>query len=91
MELIAELDPPSSKRYGVTSGNKTLRKTFVWGLDSSDTRNGAGGAMGLLLIRDHLTSQLYRPAYDLSGNLTGLLDDSGALQAWYEYGYDTET
>ncbi len=74
MELVAELN---------SSGG--LRKSFHWGLDKSDTRGGAGGAMGLLMWRDHTTNKSYYPSYDLNGNVTGLLDSSGTYVAWYEY------
>ena len=41
--------------------------------------------MGLLMWRDHAADESYFPSYDLNGNLTGLLDDSGDYVAWYEY------
>lgn len=77
MELIAE--------FKLVSGNWVLSKSYHWGLDLSDTRGGAGGAMGLLMWRDHLSGEDYYPSYDLNGNVTGLLDDSGDYVAWYEY------
>lgn len=77
MELIAEFE--------LVSGNWVLSKSFHWGLDLSDTRGGAGGAMGLLMWRDHIAGEDYYPSYDLNGNVTGLLDDSGDYVAWYEY------
>ncbi|MCH6259521.1 hypothetical protein MLD52_23395, partial [Puniceicoccaceae bacterium K14] len=42
MEMLAELN-----------GSGSLSKSFHWGLDKSETRGGAGGAMGLLMIRDY--------------------------------------
>ncbi len=74
MELFAELTS--------TGG---IRKTFYWGLDKSDTLGGAGGAEGLLMIRDWDDSKTYLPSYDLSGNLVGLLNESGEWEAWYAY------
>lgn len=74
MELSAELTSAGA-----------LRKTFHWGLDKSDARGGLGGAMGLLMWRDHASGQSYYPSYDLNGNLAGLLNASGTYVAWYEY------
>ena len=80
MELVAELSVNPS------TGAITLSKSFHWGLDKSDTRGGAGGAMGLLMWRDYAASKSYYPSFDLSGNLTSLLDGStGQYVAWYEY------
>ncbi|MDQ8184658.1 RHS repeat-associated core domain-containing protein [Pelagicoccus sp. SDUM812002] len=74
MELVAEMD---------ASGG--MRKSFHWGLDKSESRGGAGGAMGLLMWCDYQTGKTYYPSYDLNGNVTGLLDDTGTWVAWYEY------
>jgi len=76
MTLIAELN---------SSG--TIQKSFHWGLDKSDTHGGAGGAMGLLMMKIHSGSHAgeYYPAYDMNGNVTGILNSSGAFVAWYEY------
>jgi len=83
-KLVAEIDV--SNPYG-EEDIMTLSKTFFWGLDKSDSIGGAGGAMGLLMFRDHVpgTEVDYFPVYDLNGNATGIMDDSGDLVAWYEY------
>lgn len=64
MELIAEIE---------TDGD--LLKTFHWGMDKSSTRGGAGGAMGLLMMRIHTGTHTgsYFPVYDMNGNVTGML------------------
>lgn len=74
MELLAELN---------ASGNVT--KSFHWGPDMSGAQGGAGGAEGLVYQHDWTTGKGYYPAYDLSGNLVGLLDTVGAWKAWYAY------
>ncbi|MCH6257436.1 RHS repeat-associated core domain-containing protein [Puniceicoccaceae bacterium K14] len=76
MELLAELN---------SSGSVT--KSFHWGPDISDVQGGAGGAEGLIYQRDWGNSKGYFPAYDLSGNLVGLLNDfgTGDWAAWYAY------
>ncbi|MCB1122101.1 MAG: RHS repeat-associated core domain-containing protein [Verrucomicrobiae bacterium] len=80
-QLVAEIDVTNS------GSTKTLSKTFFWGLDKSDSVGGAGGAMGLLMFRDHVptTDVDYFPVYDLNGNVTGIMNQSGTLVAWYEY------
>ena len=76
--LIAEID--------ASSGNELVR-TYVWGLDLSGTLQGAGGVGGLLMIRDHAGGGEvdYYTQYDGNGNVLGLIDDSGAIAASYEY------
>jgi YD repeat-containing protein len=59
---------------------------YVWGLDWSGTLQGAGGVGGLLHVRDTLAAVNYRPAFDGSGNLAGLMETTaGSLAAAYEY------
>ena len=43
--------------------------------------------MGLLMMHIHSGSYTgsYFPVYDMNGNVTGMLNSSGALAAWYEY------
>jgi RHS repeat-associated protein len=75
------------EREQLPSGLTTCERKYVWGPDISGTHGGAGGAGGLLLIREtkgNVTTDLY-PLYDGSGNVIALADSSGNLQA--EYGY----
>ena len=75
------------ERHQLPSGLTLLERKYVWGPDISGTQGGAGGAGGLLLIREtkgNATIDLY-PLYDGSGNVTALADNTGTLQA--EYGY----
>jgi hypothetical protein len=52
-----------------------LHNSFSWGLDLSNTPQGAGGVGGLLATKQHTTSPvvLY-PAYDGNGNITQATD-----------------
>ena len=73
----------------VNSGPSTLTRSYLWGLDLSGTRQGAGGIGGLLALRQHTGPQAgtYLPLYDGHGNVTGLLRTSdGVKTASYEYG-----
>jgi len=84
--LIAEQD-----------ASNAMVRTYIWGLDESGTKQGAGGIGGLLMIKDSSTSIRYTPVYDGNGNVYGLLDATtdgpdggsdpdGDLAASYEYG-----
>ena len=76
------------------SGLTTLERKYVWGPDiaggtGGDT--GAGGAGGLLVIRETRGTQTkdYYPLYDGSGHVTGLttiIDSVATLVAEYAYG-----
>ena len=57
---------------------------YVWGLDLSQTLQGAGGVGGLLAILSP-DSCLLAPAYDANGNITDLVDTNGSVVAHYEY------
>ena len=76
--LIAEMD--------ALNGNELMR-TYYWGLDLSGTLQGAGGVGGLLMIRARTGGAEvdYYTHYDGNGNVLGLIDDSGAIAASYEY------
>ena len=60
---------------------------YTWGLDLSETRQGAHGVGGLqgMWVTDSQGSRGYSCWYDLNGNLTELVDDSGAIAAHYAY------
>lgn len=76
------------EREQLPSGLTTCERKYVWGPDISGTHGGAGGAGGLLLIREtkgNVTTDLY-PLYDGSGNVVALADSTGTLKAEYGYG-----
>ena len=59
-------------------------RSYVWGLDLSQSLQGAGGVGGLLAMLSP-DSCLLTPAYDANGNITDLVDTNGAVVAHYEY------
>jgi len=62
--------------------------SYVWGNDISGSHGGAGGAGGLLLIRETRGANTtdYYPLFDGSGHLTALAKPDGTLAAEYAYG-----
>ncbi|WP_309387622.1 RHS repeat-associated core domain-containing protein [Cerasicoccus frondis] len=68
------------------SGNDTYNPydSFYWGLDLSNTLQGAGGVGGLLMA--NLNGNDYYYTYDANGNVGQLLNTTGMLSAEYEYG-----
>ncbi|MBU6303731.1 MAG: hypothetical protein KGS60_19460, partial [Verrucomicrobia bacterium] len=65
---------------------KQPRQTYTWGLDASQSLQGAGGVGGLLKLTDAATGTSHFPAYDGNGNLTALVNAStGAPTATYDY------
>jgi len=73
-----------------TSNNVAVR-SYVWGLDLSETLEGAGGVGGLLWVTLHPGSGpaagTHFCAYDGNGNVVVLVNASdGSVTARYEYG-----
>ena len=61
-------------------------KYYVWGLDLSQSLDGAGGVGGLLAACDILTSTTYYFHYDIQGNVTQILTFlTCVLAAAYNY------
>jgi len=68
--------------------SSTLKSSYVWGLDLSNSTNAAGGIGGLLFcsISQSDPSFMEAYAYDGNGNVTALMDTvSGKIVARYEY------
>ncbi len=76
--LVAELNAAS---------DNARVKTYTWGPDISGSFGGAGGNGGVLIFQDHTSTvnESFYPAYDAQGNVTGLIDTFGNLDAAYEY------
>ena len=73
--LIQELD-----------GTGAVLKYYLWGLDLSQSLQGAGAVGGLLAVIDNPSSTMYYCQYDANGNLTQLMKSSdGSIAAHYEY------
>ncbi|MFX0199180.1 MAG: RHS repeat domain-containing protein [Candidatus Hodarchaeota archaeon] len=67
-------------------GQQTTEKYFVWGLDLSQSIQGAGGVGGLIASIDISTSEMYYYHYDANGNVMQLVNASdGAIAAHYQY------
>lgn len=61
----------------------TLTNSYIWGLDLSQSLQGAGGIGGMLaVVRDGAS---YTPCCDGNGNITDYLDANGAIVAHREY------
>jgi len=65
----------------------SLRRSHLWGLDLSESLQGAGGGVGgLLRTTLHDTTDTdYYPVYDGNGNIVRYLDANGADLAVLEY------
>ena len=65
----------------------TERTRYLWGLDASQTLEGAGGAGGLLKAvertGEHAGAKYFR--YDAEGNVRQIVDSSDNVVAYYEY------
>jgi RHS repeat-associated protein len=71
--------------YSVSGSTLTLTNGYLWGMDISGKRHGAGGVGGLLAMITS-TGAVEIPIYDANGNVQGLTDRSSAqLTACYEY------
>ena len=61
----------------------TIEIQYFWGMDLSETLQGAGGVGGLLAVS--CNNNFYFPAYDNNGNITKYIDENGSIVAAYEY------
>ncbi len=64
---------------------KTSVKSYIWGLDLSQTLHKAGGIGGLLAVVNHSSSEIHYFIYDGNGNVGQLVDSGGNIVARYEY------
>jgi len=75
----------------LNASNNVPVRTYVWGLDLSETMDGAGGVGGLLWLTLHTASGsaagTHFCTYDGNGNVVVLVNASdGSVTARYEYG-----
>jgi len=75
----------------LNASNNALVRSYVWGLDLSESMDGAGGVGGLLWVTLHPGSGAgvgtHYCAYDGNGNVVALSAASdGSVTARYEYG-----
>jgi RHS repeat-associated protein len=92
-ELKFVSDPLLFGRHVVdlNASNNVAVRTYVWGLDLSETLEGAGGVSGLLCMTLHTgsgpTAGTHFCAYDGNGEIVALAAASDGLEsARYEYG-----
>ncbi len=81
--LIAELAPKPPHPCSLTP-----TRTYAWGLDLSQTTQGAGGVGGLLAVTRHEapgTKHTYYATDDANGNVSEYLGANGASVAHFEY------
>ncbi|WP_442890137.1 RHS repeat domain-containing protein [Congregicoccus parvus] len=76
-KLLSELDA------GTAQTGSTVAKSYVWGSDFGNASGAAGGAGGLLSVKQG--GAWYHVVYDHMGNVTGYLNTSGTVVAKYEY------
>ena len=60
--------------------------SYIWGLDLSQSLQGAGGIGGLLAAKLGATGASVYYNYDANGNVTELVDMTGSIVGQYEYG-----
>jgi len=78
--MIREIKTPNNQ--------SPITNNFIWGLDLSQSLQGAGGVGGLLSVVSGGTtsvSSVFFPAYDANGNITDYTDANGTIVAHYEY------
>jgi len=70
------------------STNNVLTNFYVWGLDLSQTLQGAGGVGGLLGVvskAQSLEPKAFFPCFDANGNVTDYVSTNGTIVAHFEY------
>jgi len=71
--------------YSVSGGTLSFGHSYLWGIDLSGRRHGAGGVGGLLAMVA-TSGAVELPIYDANGNVQGLTDwSTGQITAAYEY------
>jgi RHS repeat-associated protein len=70
-------------RYDAQASGLSPQLSYTWGLNLSGSFQGAGGVGGLLAVKDGANA--YHYSYDANGNVSEVLNNSGAVVAHYEY------
>ena len=73
--------------YRQSGTNSTVPlRAYTWGLDISNTLDGAGGIGGMVLMYDFASQKRYAPGYDKRGNVIFMYGiDDGVVVSEYEY------
>ncbi|MGC4013099.1 MAG: RHS repeat-associated core domain-containing protein [Luteolibacter sp.] len=76
------------ERQESATGGLLRQRCYGWGPDLGGSPGAAGGAGGLVVMRETSgeTTTDYYPLYDGGGNVTGLAKADGSLAATYTYG-----
>ena len=75
-----------SSHWEEKGNNNAVVRTYTWGLDISESSQGAGGVAGLLMVNAG-SGGIHFTAYDLNGNVMGLVKAAdGTISTRYEYG-----
>ena len=73
-----------AKEITTPNGQSSATKTYVWGLDLSQSLEGAGGIGGLIAVIDNGTIHYY--CYDANGNVGQLVNAAnGTITVHYDY------
>ena len=68
----------------IQATSASVTNHYAWGLDLSQSLQGAGGVGGLLCLTEN--GNEYYPSFDANGNITAYTDDTGTnVVARYEY------
>ena len=81
--LLEELDDSPF----TTNQSPSLKRAYTHGLDLSLSQEGAGGIGGILCVTLYNSSPVshFYPGFDGNGNILDWVDDSGAVQAHFNY------
>ena len=71
----------------ITDNGSLITNNYMWGLDLSQSLQGAGGIGGLLAVIRTTTNgtATYFPCYDGNGNISDYVDTNGVVVAHREY------
>lgn len=69
--------------YSLVASSWQLAARYTWGLDLSNSLQGAGGVGGLLAVT--IGADSFYVTFDVNGNVSEYLDDTGAVEAHFEY------
>ncbi len=83
-------NPIHERITGSTESVPVQQRNYLWGLDLSETMQGAGGVGGLLMVQvikdaidyAHLVTVA---CYDANGNIMAYVDNDDDLAATFEY------
>src|SRR5690606_19947104 len=69
--------------YGPVASSWQLAASYTWGLDLRNSLQGTGGVGGLLAVT--IGADSFYATSDVNGNVSEYLNDTGAVEAHFEY------